>query len=475
MKQFWKAISLLLCLCMLLGMSAMAEEAAAPADLDDAEVLATLNGEPLTWGETKEAFNQLVAQYSSYYDMNDPQNTVLFRAVAVENALTEKLMLQKAAELGVSKLAEEEYNDLAAQAEQSLEAAYDQYVQSQRPDITEESSEEDKAAAREEAVQIYQDAGYTVESMTDTFVRYAVLSKVQDVMTSDVTVTDADVEALYQQLLEQDKALYENDLAAYAQYNEQVEMMSYYAAMYGQANDMDYAWYKPEGFRGVKHILLPVDEALMTAYTDLQARLEEQAHAEEEHADGAEGTEGEAEPAVTAEDVNMAKANVLASVADKIDEINTQIADGADFDELIATYGVNADGTPSDPGMAAEPYKTTGYEVCAYSSNYVPEFVEAAMSIAEVGGVSAPYLSTYGVHIVKYVADIPGGPIEMTDAQRAAKASALQQEKAADAFAVAIQGWLDASEITYTGVVPSLEELTAQEAAETPVEETPAE
>lgn len=47
---------------------------------------------------------------------------------------------------------------------------------------------------------------------------------------------------------------------------------------------------------------------------------------------------------------------------------------------------------------------TSGYEVCSASTAYVPEFVEAAMSIDNVGGVSAPYLSSYGVHIVKYIA-----------------------------------------------------------------------
>ena len=40
------------------------------------------------------------------------------------------------------------------------------------------------------------------------------------------------------------------------------------------------------------------------------------------------------------------------------------------------------------------------------------------MSIDNVGGVSAPYLSSYGVHIVKYIGDVEGGPIPMTDEQR---------------------------------------------------------
>lgn len=46
---------------------------------------------------------------------------------------------------------------------------------------------------------------------------------------------------------------------------------------------------------------------------------------------------------MTEEQVNEAKAAIFNSLADTIDEINQKIADGTDFDELIATYGVNED------------------------------------------------------------------------------------------------------------------------------------
>ena len=133
-----------------------------------------------------------------------------------------------------------------------------------------------------------------------------------------------------------------------------------------------------------------------------------------------------------------------------------------DFDELIATYGVDENGNASDPGMLSNPY----YEVCAASTSvYVTEFVEAAMSIPEVGGISAPYLSSFGIHIVKYVSDIPGGPVEMTDAQRAAKRDALLAEKQNDLYTATIEQWLAESQVEYTGAVTTLAELEAAEAA----------
>lgn len=449
MMNLRKILALVLSLCMLLGAAAVAEEAVVVVP-EATTVVATLNGEEITWADVEMSYNTFVSQYGSYYD------DAFLRAVALENAITERLLAMKAVELGL-ELTEEEAADLDAAAEAALNDAMSSYVAYAHPELTAESPEEEKAAALAEAMQYFMEMGTDLELVKADYKHYALISKVETMMVQDVTVTDEEVEAYYQSLVESDKALYENDIAAYVDYTTQVDMMAMYASMYGSASNMDYPWYKPEGFRGVKHILLPVEETLMNTYTDLQARFEEQQSAEE-------GAEEAAEP-VTAEMINAAKAAILSSLADKIEEINARIVEGVDFDELITIYGVDADGNPSDPGMTAEPYKTTGYEVCAASSNYVPEFVEAAMSIAELGGVSAPYLSNYGIHIVKYVCDIPGGPIEMTAEQRAAKQAELLGAKQNEKYLETVQGWMAECEVTYTGAVATLAELEAQNAA----------
>ena len=479
MNKLQKLISLLLCLCMLMGVAALAEEATVEAEasavieIPAETVVVTLNGEAIAWADVEVAYNTLVAQYANYYDMSQQANIDLFRAVAMENKIVEKLLGQKAVEFGLTDLSAEEVAELEAAAEADWASAIDNYIAYFHADLTEESTEEEKAEAQKEAEAYYNDAGFSPESLREEYKLYSVMGKVQDLMVQDAVVTDEDVEAHYQALVAQDQELYANDIAAYVEYNSYVDQMAMYAMMSGSASDMDYAWYRPDGFRAVKHILLPVDETLMAAYTDLQARLEEQASAEAEEA--AEETTEEAaeetsEGTVNEAMVNEAKAAIFASLADKIDEINQKVAEGVDFDELIATYGVDAEGNPSDPGMANEPTKTTGYEVSAASSNYVPEFVEASMSIEEVGGVSAPYLSDFGIHIVKYIADIPGGPVEMTEAQRENMRAQLLNEKQNELYTTTIEKWLADSVIEYAGVVPSLAELEAAQAADAAAE-----
>ena len=453
MTKIQKLVSLLLCACMLLSASALAETASAELTADT--VLATVGGEEITWGDVESTYNNLVASYSSYYDMTLDSSIALFRAVALDNVVQQTVLMQKAVELGLDQLTEEEIAASDAQADADWEAALENYLSYFHSDMTDETPQEERDAANAEAIAYYNDAGYTPESLRTDYQRYTVFSKVEAMMLQDVVVTDEEVEAAYQALLAADKELYENDIVAYVEYNNYVDSMALYAQYYGSTSDLDHAWYKPEGFRAVKHILLPVDEELMSTYTDLVARYEEQQEATEEVTDP-----------VTEEQINQAHAAILNSLADVIDEINAKIAEGADFDELIAEYAVNEDGTPTDQGMVTEPYKTSGYEVSSASTNYVQGFVDAAFSVDNIGDVSAPYLTDYGVHIVKYIGDVAGGPIAMTDEQREAKRQSLLETEQGDVYSATLEQWIEEAGVVYTGAVTTMAELEAAEAAE---------
>ncbi len=474
MQKIKKLLALLLSVAMLLSIAAVAEDAAAPEAapepvFNDDDVIATFCGEPVIWSDAKSAYNTLLNQYGMYYDMNDKANVELFAAVALQNVLYERVIESKGVELELDKLTDEELAAIDANVAADWEAAVQDHVSYFHSELTAESSEEDRAAAVAEAEKYWNDMGYSLESLKVSYRKHAVADKVEAYVTQDAVVTDEDVEAEYQALVAADKEAYENNLAAYVEYCSYVDQMEQYAMMSGQPSSMEKPWYKPAGYRAVKHILLPVDEELMSNYNDLSARYEEQQHTEEAAETPAEG-ETEAAPEATAEpvteqQVNDAKAAILASRADTIDEINLKVSEGADFDQLIAEYAVKADGTPSDPGSVSEPYKTTGYEV-APGTMFVPEFIEAAFSIESVGGVSAPYISQYGIHIVKYVSDVPAGPVEMTDAQRAAKQESMLQTKRNELFSAAMEQWIAETDIVYTGLVRTPEEIQAAAAAE---------
>ena len=84
---------------------------------------------------------------------------------------------------------------------------------------------------------------------------------------------------------------------------------------------------------------------------------------------------------------------------------------GADFDSLIEKYN-------ADPGMQNEPTATKGYAVSANSTTWDPAFTEGAMSIAEVGQISAPVYGQNGIHVIYYLSDITPGPVALRGHRR---------------------------------------------------------
>lgn len=430
--------------------AAAEDTASAIPELNDTDVLMTVNGEAVTWAIAKPYYESFVSQYGSYYDMSLQENVDTFRSVAAENAFNEVLLLQKAAELGLYPMTAEEKAASDAEAEAIYEQNVQYYISSNYPELAADGAEADLTAAREEAVAALTDAGFTMDYVLENYGKSKVLDRLFEQITQDVTITDADVEAEYQALVEQDKALYENDVDAYIAYNSNVDMNNMYSMYYGDGSVMDYAWYRPAGFRGVKHILLSVDESLMQEYQRIQAALEEQLAAETTEATETTETAEAAEP-VTQADLDNAKAAILAANQEKIDEINQRLANGEDFEALIPEYTIDS---------------ANLYDVSIASTNYVPEFVEAAFSVDNVGDVSAPYISQFGIHIVKYMEDIPAGPIEMTEEQRQYKYDSLLSLRKDEVYTAAVEEWKAASTVEYTGLVVSYDELLQQMMAE---------
>lgn len=484
MNKLQKWVALALCVSMMAGIAAFAEgtepvptdvpAAPAAAELADDTVVVTVNGEAITWKDVQPYYDSLVESDGAYFDMTDPEMVKMFRSFAMENRITEVLVMQQAKNNGMEPTAEE-VEALNAQADAIWNEAIQNYITSYYPDLTAESSEEEKTEANTVATAYFNEMGYSPESLREAYVRNEIFSRVENTITKDVVVTDEDVEADYQAKVAADKELYENDISAYIDYNMYVEQMAPYAAMYGM-EAMEKAWYRPGGIRLVKHILLPVDETLLNNYKDLQARLEEQMNVEESGEATAQpdaATAGAAEPEATAEvkapvtqaDMDNAEAEILASLEGKIEEINDKIAQGVDFDELIATYAVKEDGTPTDPGMTTEPTKTTGYEIASGSTNYVAGFVKAAFSIDQVGEASAPHVSPYGVHIVKYVGNLEAGPVPMTAEEREARRTTLLDEKKSEKISATVEEWLKAADLVYSGAIPSLAEIEAAQVA----------
>lgn len=441
MKKTSRLLALLLAmlLCTVPVFSCLAEATDAPVEDTDApaeatqsptDVLATVNGSPILRETVDAIASNLAYTYSQYgYDTTDETLAKLIDQCALDYAIQFELIAQKAVELGLDQFTDEEMAQLKEENAQQWAELVDTYIL-YYGGLTDESTEEEKLAAQTNALAALESMGYTEELMLESALENARYDRVQADMVKDATVTDEEIQASFDEKVKQDEASFKDNVATY-------EYMTQY---YGQTS-----YYVPEGYRGITHILLDVDDELLSKYQTLTAELEEQ----EEVEDNAEATATDLEKTpVTQADVDAAYDAILASVQPTIDEINAKLAAGTPFADLIKEYG-------NDPGMESEPYASEGYSVHMDSVVWDPAFTKAAFSVDKVGDVAAPVVGSYGVHIVYYLRDVPSGAVELTDAIKADLSAELLSSKEYELFDATMQAWRDASVITYAeGVEP---------------------
>ena len=472
-----KLIALMMAMCLAMLSCAALAETAADADTETAEaaepqLLVTVNGTEIY--DNNEDLQYWISYYmytlsSSGYDTENPDLLSDVNKYSLFNAMNFVVLRQKAAELGLDNISAEEQADMEAEAHDSWASILESY-ETNYSGITEESSEEDRIAARADALAALEGMGYTedsyVKEMMDNSITNLLIGRVQEYASASLEVTDEEVVNYFNELVQEDEEAYANDISNY-------EFMT---QMYGQDS-----YFTPEGYRGIIHILLKVDQELIDAWKDLAARLEEQMNHEdeeptetEETATADETTEAESTPEPTAEPVTQemvdaAKQAILDSVSETLDEIMTKYHEGTSFEDLIKEYG-------TDPGMQDEATLAEGYHVHKDSTVFDSDFVKSAMALEKAGDISEPTVSQFGVHILQYLKDIPGGAKELTDELKEELREALMGEKESEAFNTLLDKWMAEADIQYTeaGEAWKLdEEETADDTGDDIAEEVP--
>lgn len=483
----------------LMGAAAEGTDAAVVADLTGAEepvLLASVNGDEI-WSNNGDML-QMVEAYADYlasYGVDlysDPDTYAKVRAIGLNWAIDSMLYKQKATELGISEMTDEQKAEIEKEALASWDSKVEEFASS-LSGLNENSSEEEIKQAKENAISyIEENYGYTEEKYVSEYVEGSwqdqMRKNVQEAVLGKMEVSDEEVVSRFNELVKSHEEMYRNNEEDYVSDFETSQRYPDLYEMYGG----EPLYYYPEGYRGITHILLRVDKELLDSYTSLQAKLEEQK--EEEKTETPEETTGETEKTaegetvevepeasttmnpeetmhvepVTQEQVDAAKQAILDSVQAQVDEILAKYAAGTSFRELIAQYG-------TDPGMLSEQARQeyvdessfkdlyakyglemlgenaeNGYAVHKHSINWDPAFRDGAMKLEKIGDVSEPVLGSNGIHLLHYTRDIPAGAVELTEALRDQLKEEILSEKESTAVAAMVEEWRNAAEIIYT-------------------------
>ena len=393
------------------------------------EIVASFDGGEVPLSEAEELYENTANQYAQMgidvvaYGMDGA-----LREVVVNTLAEEAIVLYMADQLGLG-LTEEQQTQFAADAQSTYEGLVDSYYQTY---LTGSDEEEGLAAA----AQALNDMGYDYDYYYNALVDNQLITNVYDYVTRDVTVSEEEIEATYD----------ENVAADEANYADPYQFEN--AFMNGTT-----IYYTPEGYRNVKHILFKFDDEQAARYDELSTRL---ADLEAEQLAAAEVAEATPAPEATETATDETATAAPTEAPRAITEIEADIAEtNADLDALYAELMPEAEsaierfnaGEDIDALIAElsdDNMPESGYAVSetadASLQAWDPAFTAGALSVEEVGGLSAPVRGVYGIHLIYYAGDITPGATALEDVHDEVEAQALQA-KISQTYGAQIDAW----------------------------------
>lgn len=276
------------------------------------------------------------------------------RATIINYLINEKIMLDKAKELGCGTLTSEEmdeveaeYNEQIAEQVEYFGGAYDLGTSP-----TVEAGTAQSRSGDEIFDEYLADCGLTRDDLLMWQVNSAITNKVIEEVTKDISIEYSEAETEFNNIADSIKELYESDVYEY-------ETGSGYTSLW-----------LPEGARHIKHVLLSFDSDFITELRTCRQNNDD-------------------------EGANRLREQKAEEMQAQTDEIINMLDNGADIDELIVEYSGDSSGSLVNPD---------GYVLVPNGESYMAEFQQAAFELENVGDYKT-CVTDYGVHIVMYASD----------------------------------------------------------------------
>lgn len=436
-------LALMLVVAMMLSGCALIEK---DANVDRATEIIKVADTVYTKGEILDQIdyqlNYMAYMYSMFgmsYDPTDPAIIEQTTEDVIDYLVRDAVMNKKVKELGLDALTEEEQAQLDEAVADSWQSNLDTCQSTYFAD-TELTGDELTAALEAKLTEL----GFSKDDVVENEKIVITQDKLREYIIKDVAVSDEELQAAFDEEVAAAKETYATDLSSYGT----------------SVNNGSTVYYRPAGYRMTKQILVQFNEADQAVIDELESKVNSQntivsnlyvslsdmgvtdtvtllenVHVNLEEAQGistlATVTDVQAEfPKDTTEEVaqagqqlaealevldfyqaqlKAAKAAAYAAIAPEADEILAQLAEGADWDALMAEK-------TDDPGMQGDSDTAkNGYAVCENFSSFDTAYTKAAMALENVGDVTDKVEGSYGYYIIQYTSDVAEGPVALDD------------------------------------------------------------
>ncbi len=376
-KLLLKCLSGALSLFMFAGCSMVTVD----EDMDNAQVVATVNGTQILKGDIMEEFDI----YSTYYGYDPEQPNTgtnketgdAYKDLIWQEHVDSELLQQKAQELGIS-LSQERTDELAQilvdNKEYYLEAA--EYQAKELLGVSE--GEEYEAEVARQYDMFLESNGFLNGVFEAYQLRYAWVDEMTDYLAQSIEPTEEELQAWYDENLAAQKEELESFPGGLLTHNSEGSIL-----------------HVPDGngYKYIRHILIELPQDIQTEIYSLRSS------GDEEGADALRDEE-------------------LAKIKSEIDAAYERILGGESFADVCAEL-------TDDDFMDNEENLEYGRIFFDDIGGEEEEFVEAVKDLENVGDYTEPFASDDGYHIVQYSQELPAGDISFEDAKDIARENVI--------------------------------------------------
>ncbi len=372
----------LLCLSVLFGCSNQGEE-----------IIARVEERQVSFSDFLDTLDYYVYYMGVDTQDSSSKETVMQLAETIlQSMVLSEVVLAKGEELGYYEFSEEEKSQIQSDIQAEMDAGRESIeatIKEENPDLSEEELK--TKVDLEMATQ-----GYIEEDFRTYFEDSLVYDKVYAHFTEDVTVSEEEIRAEYDRLVEEAQTSYLEGTSSFED-----------DALLGGT-----IYYTPAGYRRVKHILIGFDSETSTQLNELSAAGDEEAY-------------------------QAYLEEALAAIRSEAEGVLAQVnADGSNFAELMETYS-------DDPGAS---YYPDGYVVGQENSTYHESFVEGVFALENPGDISGLVASPSGYHIIRLEEILQEGAAAYEDVKESVSTSLLETRQS-DTFYDLSETWQEEMDV----------------------------
>ena len=439
-----KAFALLFALIMALSAVGCGVAPAAD-DTADTEVIShdpeapivTVGDEVVTFAEYQELFNTYAEYYAMMgYDMTNDQETVeSLQNFIVDTLVEEKVIAYQARENGYDELSEEKLAEIEVTAAAELEDMAAMF----REQAEEEAAADSTVNVDERVEELFGDESeyYTGIRMTqeemgqwivDYYTENAINEVFREAMLADVTVSDEEIAAWYEEAVAEDAEIYAENPEHYKDDKESEELYGDYPVLYA-----------PEGYKRMLHILIMPEDPMADEYYDKETAIEtlKAEYGELAFAVNIEGGDGaarlkeiEGEYKQLVADMEKLEKEYFAPALAKAKEAYGKLEAGEAFEKVMEEYTQDTEQT--EKGRLI-------------SNQYVADYdwsneIKAEFATLKPGEYSAVVQDDEGCHILYYLGEEPAGAVELEAAKEAIREQLVLEAQEEEWMAL-IEAW----------------------------------